>query len=132
MVSDPIGYFITQLSNAGKVKKEFVELPYSMLRHAVADKLVQVGYLASAEKHGKKVKKTLKVALVYEKDGGRSMIRGVKRISKPGRRLYAGVGNIKNVKFGKGKLILSTPKGILTGEEAKKENVGGEELFSIW
>jgi len=130
MVNDPIGDFINRLSNAGKVKKETVEIPYSALKQAVADKLVSFGYLSSVEKHGKKVKKTLEVGLAYE--NGRSMIRGVKRISKPGRRMYKGAGEILPVKFGKGKLILSTPKGILSGEEAKKENVGGEELFSIW
>ncbi len=130
MVSDPIGDLITRLKNAGAVKKKTVEVPYSALRHAVADKLVAAGYLASATKQGKKVRKTLEVGLVYE--NGRSMIRGAERVSKPGRRMYVGAGNIRPVKFGKGKLILSTPKGILTGEEARKENVGGEQLFKIW
>ena len=131
MVTDPIGDFITRLSNAGAVHKESVELPYSKLKHAVADALVKTGYVSSAKMQGKKVKKTLLVTLTYEADG-RSMIRGVKRVSKPGRRLYAGTQEILPVKFGKGKLIISTPKGILTGEEAKAANVGGEQLFKIW
>lgn len=131
MVTDPIGDFINRLKNAGVVNKETVELPYSLLKHAVADKLVSAGFLTSAKMQGKKVKKTLLVSLAYEKDG-RSMIRGVARVSKPGRRLYAGTQEIIPVKFGKGKLILSTPKGILTGEEAKTANVGGEQLFKIW
>lgn len=130
MVSDPIGDFINRLKNAGAVKQKTVEVPYSMLRHAVADKLVATGYLSSASKQGKKIKKTLEVTLVYE--NGRSMIRGAERVSKPGRRLYTGAGKIPTVKFGKGKMIISTPKGILTGEEARKENVGGEALFKIW
>ena len=131
MVGDPIGDFITRLMNAGAVKKDTAEIPYSRLKHAIADKLVALGYLKNATKRGKKVKKTLEVAFVYESNG-RSQIRGVKRISKPGRRMYASVTDIRPIRFGKGKLILSTPKGIFTGEEAREANVGGEKLFSIW
>lgn len=130
MVGDPIGDFITRLMNAGAVKKEEVELPYSRMKHTIADKLVALGYLKSAAKRGKKVKKTLAVELIYE--AGKSRIRGVSRISKPGRRLYASVNEIRPIRFGKGKLILSTPKGIMSGEEAREANVGGEKLFSIW
>jgi small subunit ribosomal protein S8 len=130
MVSDPIGDFINRLKNAGAVKAQEVEVPYSILKHAVADALVASGFLKSAKMVGKKVKKSLVVELSYER--GRSKITDVKRISKPGRRLYASVHEIKPVKFGKGKLILSTPKGILTGEQAKADNVGGEQLFKIW
>ena len=131
MVGDPIGDFITRLMNAGAVKKEVIELPYSRMKHAVADTLVTLGYLKSAAKRGKKVKKTLEVELKYEKSG-RSEIRGVKRISKPGRRIYTTAFEIRPVRFGTGKLILSTPKGIISGEDARKANVGGEKLFSIW
>lgn len=130
MVNDPVADFIIQLKNAGMVQKGTVALPYSKLKHAIADTLVTAGYLQSATKRGKKAKKFLEVELVY-KDGEHA-IRGVKRISKPGRRLYMGVTDIYPVKFGKGKRILSTPAGILTGEEARKQNVGGEELFIIW
>ena len=116
--------------NAGAVRKGAVSVPYSKLKHAIAEKLVEVGYLESAAKHGKKVKKTLDVELVYADD--KHIIRGVKRISKPGRRMYAGSDDIHPVKFGTGKLILSTPAGIITGEEARKQRVGGEQLFIIW
>ncbi len=131
MVNDPIGDMIIQLKNAGMVGKREVSLPYSKLKHAVADKLVHAGFAVSAEKRGKKVKKTLDIALKYDTKGTHE-IRGVERISKPGRRLYIGVDSIFPVKFGSGKRILSTPLGILTGEEAKEKNVGGEELFIIW
>jgi small subunit ribosomal protein S8 len=131
MVSDPIGDLINRLKNAGAVNKETIEVPYSALKHAVATKLAASGYLRSAKAHAKKGgTKSLVLELQYEH--GRSMIRGAKRISKPGRRLYASVHEIVPVKFGKGKLVLSTPKGILTGEEAKEAQVGGEQLFSIW
>lgn len=131
MVNDPIGDMIIQLKNAGMVGKREVSLPYSKLKHAIAEKLALSGYIESAQKHGKKVKKTLDVTLKYDARGSHQ-IQGVKRISKPGRRLYVGVEGIFPVKFGKGKRILSTPAGILTGEEAKEKNVGGEELFIIW
>ncbi len=131
MVNDPIGDMIIQIKNAGMVGKHEISLPYSKLKHAVAEKLVASGFVVKAEKHGKKIKKTLDLTLKYDTRGSHE-IRGVKRVSKPGRRLYVGVTEIFPVKFGKGKRILSTPAGILTGEEAKEKNVGGEELFIIW
>ncbi len=131
MVSDTVGDFIIQLKNAGMAKRKEVSIPYSKLKHAIADKLVQEGFIASAEMAGKNVAKTLDVKLQYDAEG-RHRIADVKRISKPGRRLYAKATEIYPVKFGKGRVILSTPAGILTGEEARKANVGGEELFKIW
>lgn len=132
MVGDTIGDFIIRLKNAGMVGKKEVSLPYSKLRHAIADKLVAAGYIEKAEQQGKKdkVQKTLAVTLKYE--GGKHRINGVKRVSKPGRRLYTKVADIHQVKFGNGHMILSTPAGILTNEEARAQNVGGEQLFIIW
>ncbi len=130
MVGDTIGDFIIRLKNAGAVGKKEVAIPYSKLKHAIADKLIAAGYIENAVLQGKKVQKTLSVTLKYE--DGQHKIRGVKRISKPGRRLYTKVADIHRVKFGVGHLILSTPAGILTNEEAKAQNVGGEQLFIIW
>ena len=130
MVGDTIGDFIIRLKNAGAVGKSEVLVPYSKLKHAIADKLVAQGYIGSAKLEGKKVQKSLAIALRYE--NGQHAIRGVKRISKPGRRLYTKVADIHRVKFGQGHLILSTPLGILTNEEAKEKRVGGEQLFIIW
>ena len=131
MVNDPVGDFIIQLKNAGMVRKSTVSIPYSKLKAAIGDKLAEAGFVAGVAKHGKKVKKTLDVTLKYDAYGAHQ-IQGVQRISKPGRRLYLSVSEIFPVKFGRGKRILSTPLGILTGEEAKEKNVGGEELFIIW
>jgi small subunit ribosomal protein S8 len=130
MVGDTIGDFIIRLKNAGMVKKDVVSVPYSQLRHAIADKLVASGYIAAVTTKGKVAQKTLEVTLKY--DNGAHAISGVKRISKPGRRLYVKVADIHRVKFGKGNLILSTPAGILTNDEARAKNVGGEQLFMIW
>ncbi len=131
MVGDTVGDFIIQLKNAGMAKRRSVSLPYSKLKHAIADKLVQEGFIASAEKKGDGARTTLEVELRYD-EHGRHRIADVKRVSKPGRRLYAKATEIYPVKFGKGRIILSTPAGILTGEEARKANVGGEQLFMIW
>jgi len=131
MVNDPIGDFIIQLKNAGAIGKERVIVPYSKLRYAVAGKLHECGYVGDISKRGKKVGKNLEVSLRYTKSGA-NVIHGIKRVSKPGRRMYRGVGDIHPIRHGKGALILSTPKGILTGEEARKQRIGGEALFEIW
>ena len=131
MVTDPISDLIIRLKNAGAVKKQSVSVPFSMLKMAVAEKLKDAGYVKAVEKKGKKVKKTLEVVLKYN-DGGTHVIADVKRISKPGRRVYKAVREIRPVRYGHGALILSTPKGIKTDAEARKEKVGGEALFEIW
>lgn len=127
---DTIGDFIIRLKNAGAVGHETVSLPHSKLKEAIATKLAASGYLSGVETKGKDVKKTLEVTLKYE--AGKHAINDVKRISKPGRRLYAKVEEIYPVKFGRGLLILSTPRGILTDKEAREQKVGGEQLFKIW
>lgn len=127
---DTIGDFIIRLKNAGAVGHEVVSLPHSKLRESIATKLAEAGYVAKVEAKGKDVKKTLEVTLKYE--GGKHAISDVQRVSKPGRRLYAKVDEIYPVKFGRGHLILSTPRGILTDREARENKVGGEQLFKIW
>ncbi len=131
MVNDPIGDLIIRLTNAGAVRKASVAVPFSMLKMAVAEKLKEAGYVAHVEKKGKKVKKTLEIGLKYD-TAGVHRIAGVKRVSKPGRRVYKGVLDINPVRYGHGLLILSTPKGILTDKEAKTAKVGGEAMFEIW
>ena len=131
MVTDPIADFINQLKNAGVVKRDVVSVPYSKFKFAVAHKLKDAGYVKSVTKKGKKTRKCVEVELMYDTKGV-SKIHGVNRISKPSRRVYERADKISSVKYGMGSLILSTPKGILTDKEAKKENVGGEALFKIW
>ena len=131
MVSDTVGDLIIRLKNAGAAGKESVTAPYSKLRHAIAEKLAAAGYVEQVEvRGGKKTQPTLEITLKYE--SGAHRIQGVKRVSKPGRRLYTKVADIHPVKFGRGHLILSTPAGILTNEEATAQRVGGEQLFTIW
>lgn len=131
MVSDPIGDFIVRIKNASAVGKDVVSAPHSKLRLAVAEALEKKGYLQAVHKKGKKGHKTIEVELRYDKEDA-PVIHGIKRMSRPGRRLYYRVNEIHRVKYGKGSLILSTPKGIVTDDEARKGRVGGEALFMIW
>lgn len=131
MVGDPIGDFITRLKNASQVGHKTVSLPHSKMKEAIALALKQSGFVGDVSHEGSGSTKKLVVSLLYGKDGT-PMIQGVKRISKPGRRLYAGVGDIHPIKYGKGIMVLSTPRGILVDREARKVRVGGETLFSMW
>ncbi len=130
MVTDPIADFLIQMKNAGAVGKTVISIPFSNLKHAIASKLKDVGYIQSVEKRGKKTHKFIDVTLAYE--NGVHKIKGVRRISKPGRRLYRTVREIVPVHYGHGMLFLSTPRGIKTDNEARKERVGGEAMFEIW
>ena len=130
-MTDPIADLINRLKNAGAVKAASVSLPFSNFKLAIAEKLKDAGYVKAVEKKGKKVRKSLDVFLKYG-ENGQPAIGGVKRVSKPGRRMYRSVSELRPVKYGHGALILSTPKGIMTDTEAKKEKVGGEALFEIW
>ncbi len=129
MVTDPTADFIIRLKNASNAGKETLTLPYSQMKRAIAEVLVREGYVASIDKKSK-AGASLIVALAYK--DGKPVISGVKRLSKPSRRLYAGVRDIQPVKRGHGLLLLSTPAGILTGKEAREQRVGGETLFEIW
>lgn len=131
MTSDPVADLINRLKNAGAIKQASISIPFSNLKLAIAEKLKDAGYVKTIEKKGKKVKKTLDIVIAYD-NSGEPKIRGVKRVSKPGRRLYRSVTEIVPVRYGHGSLILSTPSGIKTDKEARKEKVGGEALFEIW
>ncbi len=131
MVNDPIADFITRLKNASLAKRGNVSVPFSKLKLAVAEVLQKQGFISSVDRKGKKIKKYLDVTLKYNPDGTPE-IRGVKRISKLGKRVYIKSKEVRPVKFGHGMMLISTPKGIKTDLEARRENIGGEALFSIW
>ena len=131
MTSDVIGDFIVRLTNASAIGKQTVSVPFSSFKMAIAEKLKDAGFVQAIEKKGKKVKKTLDVVLKYS-ESGQPAIQGVKRISKPGRRMYKRAHEVHAVRYGRGALVLSTPRGVMTDKEAKKQNVGGEALFEIW
>ncbi|MBP6945976.1 MAG: small subunit ribosomal protein S8 [Parcubacteria group bacterium Greene0714_7] len=131
MITDPIGDFIVRLKNATAVRKASVAVPFSKLKLAVALALRKSGYLGEVSEEGSGIHKTLVVELLYGADG-LPRINGVKRISKPGRRLYAKAREVFPVKYGKGLMVLSTPQGIVTDREARQNRLGGETLFKIW
>ena len=129
MVTDPISDFIIRLQNASRTNKESVSLPFSKMKLAIAEVLAKEGYLSGVE--GKsKTGNTLSVDLKYK--NGKPVISGVKRISKPSRRMYMSVKELRPVKRGFGLLVLSTPAGVITGKQAREQKVGGEALFEIW
>jgi len=130
MISDPISDFIIRIKNAGMVGKSSVVVPYSKLKHAIAETLSKEGYIGIVQKKGKKVRKALEIELLYQ--DGKHGVQGIQRVSKPSRRVYMKASTIPSVKHGKGDLILSTPKGIMTDKVARKEKLGGEALIKIW
>ena len=127
---DPIANMIIMLKNASRAGRESVSLPYSQVKEAIAACLKKEGYLNDFSKKVKKNHVTLEVKLIYSDK--RPKITEVERVSKQSRRVYLGIKEIYPVKGGEGILVLSTPKGILSGREAKKEHVGGEALFKIF
>ena len=129
MVTDRVGDFIIRLKNAGAIGKPVISVPLSKHVEEIAHKLKSLGYITEISK-SKKVYH-FDVTLAYDERGNHK-IHNVKRVSKPGRRLYATSADAHTVKNGKGARILSTPKGILSDREARKEHVGGENLFEIW
>lgn len=127
---DPISDMLIRIKNGGIAGKDIVEMPFSNVKEAIAKVLFAEGFISSYAKKGKKVQKTLEVGIAYE--GKSPRVSEVDRMSKPSRRFYLGADEIKPVKNGFGLMVMSTPKGIMTGAEAKKGRVGGEALFRIW
>ncbi len=128
---DTISNMIISIKNAQARGHHTVSIPFSKLKHTIADCLVAEGYLSSVAKKVKKGKNELELGLVYT-EAGKPKVMHTERISKPSRRVYFGVKDINKVRGGAGLLVLSTPKGILSGAKARKEQVGGEALFKMW
>lgn len=130
-MTDPIADMIVRIKNARATGKDAVTMPQSSLKYAIATKLKERGILSDVATHGKKTGKVLEVTL-GRTEGGAYRFTDARRISKPGRRSYLRVSDIQSVRGGTGFLVLSTPQGILFGDEARKANVGGEPLFEVW
>jgi small subunit ribosomal protein S8 len=131
MTTDPIADLLTRIRNAARAKHPRVDLPSSKLKLEVARILKEEGYVANYKVVDEKGKKTLRVFLRYSPDR-RSVITDLKRISRPGSRRYVGKFEIRQVVGGLGISILSTPRGVMTGQSARKEGVGGELLCEVW
>jgi len=129
-MTDPITDLLNQIRNAQAVGKTEVLVPTSKIKKEIANLLSKEGFVGEI-KNGMKGKiKALKIALKYEND--LPVIAGLKRVSKPGQRIYEGFAEIKRVKGGFGIAIISTPKGLMTNKEARKQKLGGEIICQVW
>ena len=128
-MQDPISDMLTRLRNGAMSMQKEVTMPSSKMKEAIARVLLEEGYVSDVVVEGE-TKKTLKIRMKY--DHRRSVIEDLERVSKPSCRLYCGSKEIPRVKDGMGIAILSTPKGILSGKDAVKQNVGGDILCYVW
>lgn len=129
-VSDTIADFLTRIRNASAAKHKTVEVPCSNLKLAIAQILKDQGYIAEFEKVDNAHQGVLHVKLRYYL--GQPVIREIRRVSKPGRRVYAPADGLPRVRNGLGIAIVSTPRGVMSDKQARRENVGGEVLCTIW
>lgn len=129
-LTDPIADMLTRIRNANAVMHEKVDVPHSVLKDKIAEILKEEGYISNYKVVTDGNKKNLRVYLKY--DGKDRVIKGIKRISKPGRRVYSSVEDMPRVLSGLGIAIVSTSKGIVTDKVARRENVGGEILAFVW
>jgi len=130
MMTDPIADMLTRVRNALAVKKPEIVLPYSKIKHEIAKILKKEGYITEAEKVEDRFNK-LKLALLYRADG-QPTFSHIKRVSKPGRRVYVSRDKIPYVLNDLGLAILSTSQGLMTNKQARRAKIGGEIMFEIW
>lgn len=132
MVTDPVADMLTRLRNALLLKKKEVVLPYSKLKHSLAVLLQSRGWLEKVETAEENNKpKFLKLRLRYE-SSGEAAISGLKRLSRPGQRIYARYSELSRYRLGVGATIISTSRGLMTDREAREAKVGGEVICQIW
>ena len=131
-MSDPIADMLTRIRNANTAKHDTVDVPSSKMKKAIADILVNEGYIKKYDIVNDGKFDTLHITLKYGVDKNEKIITGIKRISKPGLRVYAGKNEIPKVLGGLGIAILSTNQGVITDKEARKLQVGGEVLAFVW
>ena len=131
-MSDPIADMLTRIRNANTAKHDTVDVPASKMKLAIANILVDEGYIAKYDLVEDGVFKTIHITLKYGADKNEKVISGLKRISKPGLRVYANTEDIPKVLGGLGTAIISTNKGVVTDKEARKLGVGGEVLCFVW
>jgi small subunit ribosomal protein S8 len=129
-MTDPIADMLNRIKNAQAVNHPTVEMPFSNFKYEIAKILEKNGFVEKIEKKGRKARKTMEIVLKYRDKA--PVISGIRRISKPGQRIYLSSGEIRKVKEGYGMAILSTSKGLMTDREAKKQKMGGEVLCEIW
>ena len=132
MMSDPIADMLTRIRNANVAKHDTVEVPASKMKKAIAEILLNEGYIKAFDVTADGVKENIRITLKYGKDKNEKVISGIKRISKPGLRVYADTENLPKVLGGLGTAIISTNKGVIADKDARKLGVGGEVIAFIW
>lgn len=130
-ITDPIADLLTRIRNASTAKHPSVDVPASNLKKAICQILVDEGYIKSVQLIEDNKQGTLRLTLKYQ-ENGTPVIAGLRRVSKPGLRIYSNVEDLPKVMKGLGIAIISTSKGVMTDRQARKENVGGEVLAFIW
>ena len=131
-MSDPIADMLTRIRNANTAKHDTVDIPASKMKNAIVEILLEEGYIEKYEIVKEGNFDTIRITLKYGADKNEKIITGIKRISKPGLRVYAGKDEIPRVLGGLGTAILSTNQGVITDKEARKLQVGGEVLAFVW
>jgi len=131
-MSDPIADMLTRIRNANTAKHDTVDIPASKMKIAIADILLKEGYIVKYDVVDKDNFKVIRVTLKYGADKSEKIITGLKRISKPGLRIYVGREELPKVLGGLGVAIISTNVGVISDKEARKQQVGGEVLAFVW
>ncbi len=131
-MTDPIADMLTRIRNANTAKHDTVDVPASKMKEAIANILLEEGYVKAVDIIEEGKFKTIRITLKYGKDKNEKIITGIKRISKPGLRVYAGKDELPKVLGGLGVAIISTNKGVLTDKQAREAQVGGEVLAFVW
>ena len=132
MYTDPIADYLTRIRNAYRANHKVVEIPASNMKKEITKILFDQGYILSYKFDENTVQGSIKIALKYDKDTKESVIKDIQRISKPGLRKYSGSSTIPRILNGLGIAIVSTSKGLLTGKQARKLNVGGEVVCYVY
>jgi len=131
MMTDPVADMLARIRNAGVARHDETTLPSSKLKLAIAKVLRDSGFLNEVTVEPNEGKPLIRIALRYRQDG-RTMIDGLRRVSKPSCRVYVGADEVKQVRNGLGIAVLSTPKGVLNDQDAREQSVGGELMCEVW
>lgn len=130
-MTDPIADLLTRIRNGGQARKESVDVPWSRVKQRIVELLVAEGFLKHCEVVEVGDRRALRVALKYD-EKNRPVIGGIKRVSRPSLRVYVGAKEIPAVRSGLGLNVISTPAGIISDRDARKQNVGGEVICAVW
>lgn len=130
-ISDPIADMLTRIRNANKARIDFVDMPNSKMKREIAKILLEKGFIKNFEVTDESSNSNLRVHLKFDRNK-KGIIKGIKRISKPGLRIYAKNSEIPRVLGGLGTVVVSTSKGLIAGDEARKSGLGGEIICYIW